>query len=204
MHDCTSWWWVYVWLPVLQWFVCWLLISTFHGSIVQPEVTHLHLIHIFSVLRIFLHIFLPPCRCWKVRGCLITHEGRRRGKHSCCKAFWSFWLPACSCHSVWLEILVDFIFWGFLSGSVTQDSSHNHWKCSYKMYDPVLRPPVSKWYQLINNQWLSLAPWCCGSRRLQTCSWFLVCVCKALIHRPSQTANDGVNHIYIHLYQNSG
>lgn len=110
VHDCTSWWWFYVWLPVLQLFICWLLISTVHGSIVQPEVMHLHLIHIFTVFRIFLHIFLSPCRCWKVRGCLITHEGRRRGKHSCCKAFWSFWLPACSCHSVWLKLLVDYIF----------------------------------------------------------------------------------------------
>lgn len=45
------------------------------------------------------------------------------------------------------------IFLRFLSGSVTQDSSHNHWKCSYKMYDPVLHPQVSKLYQLINNQW---------------------------------------------------
>lgn len=65
--------------------------------------------------------------------------------------------------------------------------SDSKWKCSYKMYVPVLRPQVIKWYQLINNQWLSLSPWCCGSRRLQTCSWFLVCVCKAFIHRPSET-----------------
>lgn len=83
------------------------------------------------------------------------------------------------------------IFLRFLSGSVTQNSSHNHWKCSYKIYDPVLRSQVSKWYQLNNNQWLRLFPWCCDDdfRRVPD-SWYVFV-------KPSQTANDGFHHIYI-------
>lgn len=53
----------------------------------KPEVAHLHLIHIFAVFRIFLHIFLPPCRCWKVRDAWLLMkadegENTAAAKHS--------------------------------------------------------------------------------------------------------------------------